>query len=418
MMQGGKKMKILFKDDLFDAQLLRALNAAYYGGADIGECITTARTITEGSAESWYRAWMECGERINAAGEASLAAGHLVSAREAFLRASTYFRTAYIFLFGAPVDARVVKAYDMQTTAFRKAAALFSPAAEIVAIHYEGMTLPAYFLRAEKSNEPRPTLILVNGYDGTAEEVYFYNGAAALRRGYNCLIFDGPGQGGALIKQGLVFRPDWDKVTTPAVDYLLTRTDVDPHQIAIMGLSFGGFLATRAASGEHRLAACIADPGQDDLFTSVKGRIPGFLAHQLPNGNPVALELLRISLDQTLHHLTGGWGLRRGMWTHGVSTPLAYIETTQQYTMHGFAKEIQCPTLICCADNDEASLNAKPLYDAMQCPKQFIIFTAAEGAGEHCEAGARSLFHQRAFDWLDNVLQAQHAPALAVHALA
>jgi len=29
---------------------------------------------------------------------------------------------------------------------------------------------------------------------------------------------------------------------------------------------------------------------------------------------------------------------------------------------------------------------------------------AKEGAGNHCEAGARSLFNQRAFDWLDMVL--------------
>jgi hypothetical protein len=28
----------------------------------------------------------------------------------------------------------------------------------------------------------------------------------------------------------------------------------------------------------------------------------------------------------------------------------------------------------------------------------FIAFTNAEGAGQHCEEGNRSLFHQRAFD--------------------
>jgi len=37
-------------------------------------------------------------------------------------------------------------------------------------------------------------------------------------------------------------------------------------------------------------------------------------------------------------------------------------------------------------------------------PKTFTTFTAAEGAGEHCHVGARTLFHQRAFDWLDQVL--------------
>lgn len=30
--------------------------------------------------------------------------------------------------------------------------------------------------------------------------------------------------------------------------------------------------------------------------------------------------------------------------------------------------------------------------------------SAADGAGEHCEQGNRSLFHQTAFDWLDKIL--------------
>lgn len=56
-------------------------------------------------------------------------------------------------------------------------------------------------------------------------------------------------------------RPDWEHVVTPVVDYARSRSEVDPDQIALIGWSFGGYLAPRAASGEHRLAACIADPG-------------------------------------------------------------------------------------------------------------------------------------------------------------
>ena len=43
---------------------------------------------------------------------------------------------------------------------------------------------------------------------------------------------------------------------------------------------------------------------------------------------------------------------------------------------------------------------AKMLYEALSCPKDYILFTAKEGAGEHCEAGASSLAHLRLFDWL------------------
>jgi hypothetical protein len=55
---------------------------------------------------------------------------------------------------------------------------------EIVQIPYQDTSLPGYFFRAAADADPRPTAILTNGYDGTAEELYFTNGAAALERGY------------------------------------------------------------------------------------------------------------------------------------------------------------------------------------------------------------------------------------------
>ena len=68
------------------------------------------------------------------------------------------------------------------------------------------------------------------------------------------------------------------------------------------------------------------------------------------------------------------------------------------------AGQIRCPTLVCSAENDDIGVTARKRYDALSCEKALIAFTAKEGAGEHCEAGARSLFNQRAFDWLDEVL--------------
>ena len=79
--------------------------------------------------------------------------------------------------------------------------------------------------------------------------------APALERGYNCLTFEGPGQGGVIRKQKIPFRHDWERVVTPVVDYALTRSEViDPTCIALMGISMGGYLAARAAAFEHRIA--------------------------------------------------------------------------------------------------------------------------------------------------------------------
>ena len=57
------------------------------------------------------------------------------------------------------------------------------------------------------------------------------------------------------------FRPDWEKVITPIVDFLVARPDVDPQRIALTGWSFAGSLVVRAAAFEKRLGAIVCDPG-------------------------------------------------------------------------------------------------------------------------------------------------------------
>ncbi|WP_240658498.1 alpha/beta hydrolase family protein [Microbacterium sp. CPCC 204701] len=138
-----------------------------------------------------------------------------MSAREGFLRAVTYYRTAGIFMFASPMDPRFVSAYERQRDAFRKAADLLEWPAESTRISVDGTPLDAYFIKPDGAG-PFPTLILIGGYDGTMEEMYFAGGAAALRRGYAVLMMDGPGRGGALVEHGLYFRPDWEAVVTPA----------------------------------------------------------------------------------------------------------------------------------------------------------------------------------------------------------
>jgi pimeloyl-ACP methyl ester carboxylesterase len=398
-------MALVFKDSLFDAQWLRTAGHSSYGGADINECFVAAKQIREVDAESWFAAWSNLAEAVLAEAERSRAGGRRVSALGAYLRASNYFRAAYTFLFAAMLGPRLVQSYRRHRAAFEAAVPLMSPAGEVIRIPYGEKFLHGYFFRPADDGTPRPTLIVNGGYDSTAEECYLFSGAAALARGYNCVLFDGPGQGAAIIEDRLVFRPDWEAVVGAVVDYAIKRPEVDREKIATMGISFGGYLAPRAASGEPRLAACIADPGEFSLFEELKSRVPGFVARELPNGSPLVLNLLSFILDRRLKHTTAGWGLRRAMLVHGVSSPLEYMRMTAEYSLEGRADRIQCPTLVCSAENDEIGVTARRLYDELKCEKSFIAFTAKEGAGEHCEAGARTLFNQRAFDWLDEVLQ-------------
>lgn len=400
-------MKIAFDKPMSEDWTHRALAHAVYGGADFGECMTTAGRITEGDGDSWYREWTETADRVYEIAEASEAKGHKVSAREAYLRASNYYRTSYPFLYGTPVDPRLVEAFDKETAAFHRAAALFDPPVEPVEIPYEGTTLPGYFYRVDGSDERRPTLIAGSGYDSTIQESHFAHAVAAIRRGYNCLTFDGPGQGRPLIKQNLHMRPDWENVVTPVVDYALSRPEVDPGRVAVIGWSFGGYLAPRAASGEPRLAACIADPGQWDMLEAVKGMfarfsVPQEIVDHLPDVDPEVLQPVFEAIEAS-PQLT--WTLKqRALWVHGLDSMMDWLRITPQYRLSDRADKIRCPTLITWAENDPVAGFAETLYNNLTSPKTLLRFTAAEGAGDHCEMNARTLFHQRAFDWLDETL--------------
>ena len=259
-------MKIIFDDPTYSFEMLRALSHTVENGADIGECLKTGYRIKEGDDESWYREWLKTAEFTEKIAEKSLNEGHKVSAREAYLRACNYYRCAEFFIHQDPNDPRILELSSKSRKCFQKAGELFQPKFEILEIPYENTTLPAYFIKADNSSQPRPTIIIHTGFDGTGEELYFDGGAAAIRRGYNCLLFEGPGQGRVIRESKIKFRPDWEAVVTPIVDYLITRDDIDPDRIALYGLSFGGYLAPRAVAFEHRIHACIANGGIYDFL--------------------------------------------------------------------------------------------------------------------------------------------------------
>lgn len=396
--------RLALKDELLDAQLLRAVGSAPYGGADVGECVATGLRVRGTDLSSWYDEWTLTAESTLALGEEQLATGRTATARSAFFRASTYFRTSGVMLMATPIDDRLVHSNTRQTASFRQGAALLASPPEIVSIPYDGTTLPGYFFRAGGDRGRRPAVILLGGYDGTAEELYFFNGAAALERGYHVLAFDGPGQGAALLQQGLVMRPDYKSVVTPVVDYLLGRGDIDPDRVALIGLSLGAHLAPRAVSVEHRIAACIADCGSFDLFDAAVERIPKPLAAGMLEDRRLATGALRRILRFLAAKPTAGWALRRGQLVHGVGDPISYLFALRDYSLKQRAANISCPMFICNAEGDDIGASAPMLFDAVAVEKEFVHFTIAEGAGDHCEAGARTLYHARSFGWLDGVL--------------
>src|SRR6185369_7170443 len=93
-----------------------------------------------------------------------------ITRRDAYLRASNYWRTAEFFLHGLVEDPRARETYERQIACFRGAVA-HMPHVTRVAIPFEGAVLEGYFYRAD-GDGPRPTVIMHSGFDGSCEEMH------------------------------------------------------------------------------------------------------------------------------------------------------------------------------------------------------------------------------------------------------
>jgi predicted alpha/beta-fold hydrolase len=388
---------VVLRNPSYDAQFVRTLAAAQVAGADLGEAIATARRLAKPDPTSWHEQWSTTADTARDDADAARAAGDRVSARHAYLRASEYHRQAYYFLRRTLDDPRLQASYAAHVDTFDAAVALMDVAAERVLIPYDGTAVVGYFFAPDDSGAPRPTLLFPCGYDSTAPSGYVQV-PDALARGYNALVFEGPGQGEALYRQRLYFRPDYEHVLSQVVDSVASRKDVDAARRGLVGRSFAGYLAARGATAEHRVAALVCDPAQPDM------------GHRLPPPSVARVvgtvlgAATRLSADRAEF-----FGSRAA--AHGATSVSAYFADLSRYTMLDRAAEIRCPTLLVESENDPVGGGAALLAPAMTAPTTVVELSAARGAGGHCAGLGQFLWAQAVYGWLDDVLlRAEAAP--------
>lgn len=392
-----------FEDQDVNYVFQRMLGAAYYRAADIGACLTIADRIIDGDRASAMRALLVAGDRLSAIAETAERNRLRVSAREAYMQAANYIFSAtyFVSLTGAP-DAFAFNWLRHQDL-WDKAAALHDPPVDYLPFPYEKTTLPGYFFRVDNSGKRRPLLILNNGSDGGMITAWTMGVAAALERGYNAYTFYGPGQGTALLQQKLYSRPDWEKVVSPLLDYLLIRRDVDPGRVALLGISEGGYWAARSAAYDTRLAACVADPGVWDVSTAWTQSLSKTTIELLTTASQAKFDnLLRAMLG---FNSRAAVNLLLRIRPFGKDSAYDAFKAVQEYNINNIVNQIRCPILITAPEGEKLwPGQSQKMYDALTSPKTLLKFTSAEGGdllGEPKIAGLRT---QRIFDWLDQTL--------------
>jgi len=170
------------------------------------------------------------------------------------LSATVYY---HIGLLGTFEDNDVRKqAYRSVVRVYDKARNHFRIPAERVEYRFGGLSFSAYFRQAPGVTKP-PCVILLRGLDAAKEVELHTISTFLLEKGLSTFAIDTAGQGEARF-QGLKLLPDVSESIGAAVDYLETRREIDTSRLAIVGQSFAGYIAIRAAAQDKRFKACVS----------------------------------------------------------------------------------------------------------------------------------------------------------------
>ncbi|WP_233154795.1 alpha/beta hydrolase family protein [Candidimonas nitroreducens] len=394
-----------FRDPEMDHQLMRQLGSVRYGGASIGECLAAAARIRDADPVSWIEEFAEAGRRQSEDAALRARNGHAVSARDQYLVACNSYRAAEYY---CPVDDPRHREYGLASRqAFMSAMQWDEASCVELWFSHQGLRLPAYHIRGARGPANR-ILMIVSGFDGTLEESYIAYGRPALERGYDLLLFTGPGQMDAWrFDAASHFAPDFEVVGRQATDYALAQSGMDPRRVALMGISFGGYFASRIAAHEPRIGALIANSPIVDLHAYMSSFV-GFDPASLPESDDFGVADLEhipeAEMNAQTRVMARNLMLRFGRPTFG-QTYRRILDF--KLSADGLAA-IRCPSLALVGEGE----GAEPLrqwrvfQDAVGGLCTPRLFTALEGADAHCQAGNLSYSAAVAMDWLDETVGA------------
>ncbi|GAB4370832.1 MAG: alpha/beta hydrolase [Elainellaceae cyanobacterium] len=254
---------------------------------------------------------------------------------------------------------------------------------EYCQIPYQTGFLPAYRFTPPHA---KATLVFFGGYDSYIEE-FFPIAFFFVQAGYDVVVFEGPGQGGALEDAGLTIIPEWEQPVKAVLDFF------ELHDVILMGISLGGGLVIRAAAYEPRIRYVIAD---DVLCDSLETFLRSFPA-------PLQTQVKQYLAEESADQLNGlieklmpespvlDWGMRQGMHITGAKSPYTLLQAMQAYNTIEISNRVKADVLLLAGSEDhyvplqhlyrqaEALTNVRSLTTR--------VFTRAEQAQNHVHVG-------------------------------
>ena len=176
-----------------------------------------------------------------------------------------YIRAWRLYSFGRwpiPASPGKQRSYEKAIEAFLAHARFWDPPQEIVRIPFEGKEIIGYLRLPKNANGPVPLVLAVNGLDSRKEDLS-ESFSAILPFGIGFLAVDGPGTGQSPIK----VSENAERMLSRVLDYISTRPEIDKNRVAMHGVSWGAYWATKMAIVERaRLRGASAQSPPTDRF--------------------------------------------------------------------------------------------------------------------------------------------------------
>jgi esterase FrsA len=227
-------------------------------GLDPGDVKEAFNSIHTRDKDEWAAAFMGVADRyMNEA--KSLEKTDPVKAN------ADYIRAWRLYSFGRwpiPASAGKQRSYEKAIEAFLAHARFWDPPLEIVRIPFEGKEIIGYLRLPKNANGPVPLVLAVNGLDSRKEDLS-ESFSAILPFGIGFLAVDGPGTGQNPIK----VSENAERMLSRVLDYIATRPEIDKNRVAMHGVSWGAYWATKMAIVERaRLKGASAQSPPTDTF--------------------------------------------------------------------------------------------------------------------------------------------------------
>ena len=249
------------------------------------------------------------------------------------------------------------------------------------------------------------TLVMMNGFDGYAEEIIDFASHFPTRP-FDIITFDGPGQGHTALA-GTPLEPEWERPTDAVLDYFGVES------AAALGVSFGGYLVMRAAAHCPRITHIIAFDMMYRLLDGLTVPLPRPLRPiaDAVVANPRPAWLIDAALGVAPRFSADlAWKLQQARHLTGLSKPSEVLRAFGDYTMAPLEGAIRQPCLVLAGDADQyvpferLGDVRRALANAAELDARAFHEAEDPDMAQHCQIGDLD----RAFAIMGEWLQAPH----------